>query len=408
MLAVVCLFAVTVAVTPISAAFESHSKVPGEWSKSHYRWSGSDTPTTTSTSAPAMATPAAPAAVPAGSVAVPPASVPAVSAAVAPAPVPAVSAAVTLSPGMSDPDLLGEPLALQQSQLADMKDNLHVGSIRVDANWEYVQYGGPTSFDWSQYDQLVGAIRSEGMSIDFIIDGCASWASTNGGLFAQPDSAVQFATWAADVAARYGSGGPTTYEIWNEPNSAQFWQPTPDPAAYTQDLIAAYQAIKQVQPDQMVISGGLAPEPDDGTNIDPVTFLQDMYADGAGGYFDAVGYHPYSYPALPDTGEQWSGWTQMSATTPSIRSVMDANGDSGKQVWLTEVGWPTDTTSMSGTDGLDAQVDEVQEILAFAQTTAWVGPIYWYTYQDDSSGQFGLVTSSGTPKPTYYALAAAS
>jgi hypothetical protein len=332
-----------------------------------------------------------------------PAPVPSVSAAVTPA----VTAAVTLGPGISDPDLLGEPLALQQSQLADMKSNLHVGSIRLDANWEYVQYGGPSSFDWSQYDQLVGAIRAEGMSIDFIIDGCASWASASGALFAQPSSAAQFASWAADVAARYGSGGPTTYEIWNEPNSAQFWQPAPDPAAYTQDLIAAYQAIKQVQPNQMVISGGLAPEPDDGTNIDAITFLQDIYADGAGGHFDAVGYHPYSYPALPDSGEPWSAWTQLSATTPSIRSVMDANGDSGMQVWLSEVGWPTDTSAMSGVDGLDAQTDEIQEILTFAQANAWVGPIYWYTYQDDSSGPFGLVSSSGTPKPAYYALAAA-
>ena len=291
-LAVVCLIGVTVGVTPISAAFESHSPRRGEWSATHDRWSHSDAPPTANTTTPIVSTPVTPVTpvVPSGSAAGAPASpapaaLPRVSAAVAPP----VSAAVTLSPGMSDPDLLGEPLALQQSQLADMKDNLHVGSIRLDANWEYVQYGGPSSFDWSQYDQLVGAIRAEGMSIDFIIDGCASWASTSGALFAQPSSADQFATWAADVAARYGSGGSTTYEIWNEPNSAQFWQPAPDPAAYAQDLIAAYQAIKQVQPNQMVISGGLAPEPDDGTNIDAITFLQDMYADGAGAHFDSGG-----------------------------------------------------------------------------------------------------------------------
>ena len=118
----------------------------------------------------------------------------------------------------------------------------------------------------------------------------------------------------------------------------------------------------------------------------------------------AVGDHPYSYPALPASAEPWSAWTQLSATTPSIRSVMDANGDSAKQVWLTEVGWPTDTSSMSGVDGPDAQTDAIQEILTFAQTNDWVGPIYWYTYQDNTSGPFGLVTSSGTPKPAYYAL----
>ena len=33
----------------------------------------------------------------------------------------------------------------------------------------------------------------------------------------------------------------------------------------------------------------------------PSRFLTDMYADGVKGSFDALGYHPYSYPVLPDT-----------------------------------------------------------------------------------------------------------
>ena len=173
---------------------------------------------------------------------------------------------------------------------------------------------------------------------------------------------------------------------------------------YTADLIAAYQAIKAVEPDQTVLTGGLAPESNDGTDINAVTFLQDMYADGAGGYFDAVGYHPYSYPALPDTPEPWSAWTQMSASTPSIRSVMAANGDSGMQVWITEVGWPTGTSDVSGIDGDTAQVDEINQVTNFAQTNSWVGPVYWYTFQDDQTGPFGLVDASGASKPGYTAL----
>ena len=182
-------------------------------------------------------------------------------------------------------------------------------------------------------------------------------------------------------------------------------QPAPDPAAYTAELIAAYRAIKSVQPDEMVISGGLAPEPNDGSDINVVTFLADMYADGAGGSFDAVGYHPYSYPVLPDTPESWSGWTQLSGTSPSIRSVMADNGDSGKQVWLTEVGWPTDTPTLSGVDPTTAQADEITQVLSFARDNPWVGPTYWFSYQDGTDGPFGLVTSDGTTKPAYQALA---
>jgi hypothetical protein len=335
----------------------------------------------------------------------PAASVPSVASQAALAPATSTSAQVTVGPGMAEPELLAESAPVQQAQLADMRDNLHITSIRIDANWEYVQYAGPDTFDWTQYDQLVRSVRAEGMSIDFLIDGTASWASASGALFAQPSDPGQFGMWASEVAARYGSGGPTTYEIWNEPNSAQFWQPAPDPAAYTADLTAAYQAIKAVQPHEMVISGGLAPESNDGTDINAVTFLQDMYADGAGGSFDAVGYHPYSYPALPDSPEPWSGWTQLTGTAPSIRSVMSDNGDSGKQVWLTEVGWPTDTTSLTGVDGDSAQAAEITQVLAFALDNPWVGPVYWFSYQDGADGPFGLVTSDGTTKPAYAVLA---
>ena len=131
-----------------------------------------------------------------------------------------------------------------------------------------------------------------------------------------PASAAQFATFAGQVAARYAPLGAGTFEIWNEPNNAGFWSPKPNPAAYTADLKAAYAAIKRADRSAFVVSGGLAPEANDGTNINAITFLQDMYAHGAKGSFDAVSYHPYSYPALPDSFQSWSGWSQMSQTKP--------------------------------------------------------------------------------------------
>ena len=38
-------------------------------------------------------------------------------------------------------------LATQETQLAAMKDNLHITMVRVDLDREYVQYDGPTSYD---------------------------------------------------------------------------------------------------------------------------------------------------------------------------------------------------------------------------------------------------------------------
>jgi hypothetical protein len=299
-------------------------------------------------------------------------------------------------------DLLGESLATQEAQLAVMKNTLHITTVRVDLDWEYVQYGGSTTYDWSLYDPLFSAIKAEGMTPLVLIQGTASWASTSGSIVAQPDP-VQFATFVTSVVQRYGA---QDYEIWNEENNTAFWA-TPNPAVYTTLLEDSYQAIKAVAPSSTVISGGLAPEPNSGGNIDAVTFLQEMYADGAEPYFNALGDHPYSYPALPDNYETWSGWSEMSAFPTSIRSVMVANGDSAKQVWFTEVGYPSNTTSYpAGLNGTTAEADEITQVNAFAAANSWVGPVFWYVYQDDSSGNFGLLTASGARKAAFTTFAA--
>ena len=311
--------------------------------------------------------------------------------------------------GLAIPTLVGEPAAVQASQLAAMKV-AGFTSVRLDANWSWVQRFGPTKFDWTAMDQAVESARAAGMSVDLIIDGCPPWAAlagTSGDAHPQPASAAQYATWAAEVAARYAPQGVGMFEIWNEQNSAIFWQPNPNPAAYTADLVAAYSAIKRVDPSAFVISGGLAPEVTDGTNISPIDFLKAMYADGAKGSFDALGYHPYSFPALPNTYETWSAWSQMAQTNPSIRSVMNSNGDSGKSIWITEFGAPS---SGPGGVGQAAQATALTQAIAYAKNKSWIGALYIYSWQDNGTDPtndqdwFGLLTAAGSQKLAYTAV----
>jgi polysaccharide biosynthesis protein PslG len=314
--------------------------------------------------------------------------------------------------GLAEPDLITKSAKVQASELAAMKA-VGITSIRLDADWGGVQYAGRNSFSWGPLDQVVRSVRAAGMSVDLIIDGCPAWAAkagTSGDVSPPPASPAAFATFAAQVAARYAPAGVRMFEIWNEPNNAGFWSPKPDPAAYTADLKAAYASIKKVDRSAFVLSGGLAPEANDGTNINPVSYLQDMYTHGAKGSFDAVSYHPYSYPALPDSYQSWSGWSQMSQTRPSIRGVMTSRGDSRKQVWITEVGAPS-----SGPDGVGqaAQGTDLSQAIANTRNTSWIGGLYLYSWQDHGTSQatsenwFGLVTAAGAHKAAYTAVAAA-
>ena len=275
-----------------------------------------------------------------------------------------------------------------------------MNTIRVDASW----YGGEYTqgqFNWSTLDRIMASVQQVGLTADLIIDGCPPWAAAAGGTgqFAQPASPAQFAVWAGAVAARYGTMGADYFEIWNEPNNPAFWSPVPDPAAYTADLKAAYMAVKAADPAALVLSGGLSPEADSANSYDPVTFLADVYADGAQGSFDAVGDHPYSFPAEPDSDAQ-GAWGEMDQTSPSLRSIMVAHGDAAKQIWITEFGAPTGEV----TD--DQQAIELTQAVTAAQATSWIGAFYIYSWEDGGNDTFGLLNADGNPKPAYTAVAA--
>src|SRR4029077_292232 len=152
-------------------------------------------------------------------------------------------------------------------------------------------------------------------------------------------------------------------------------------------LRSVYVVIKETQPSSTVIVGGLGPAATGGGDISPTDFLSQLYADGAGKYFDAVGFHPYSFPAMPAFYAPWNAWQQMASTTPSLRSIMVAIGDANKKIWLTEYGAPTggpgllessaiDTTFFGGPDHVTeaVQAQMFAQAIELVQGYSWAGP----------------------------------
>jgi hypothetical protein len=145
--------------------------------------------------------------------------------------------------------------------------------------------------------------------------------------------------------------------------------------------------------------------------MNPVTFLEKMYANGAAGSLDAVGWHPYNYPyGLGFYG--WSAWSQMSETVPNVRSLMTANGDAGKQIWATEFGAPTGSTSNSMTEAAQAQL--VTDSYAKLKSWAWAGPAFFHSYRNEGTNltniedNYGIIRFDWSPKPAYAAYQAAA
>jgi hypothetical protein len=211
---------------------------------------------------------------------------------------------------------------------------------RGDAFWEAAEPAPPVDrvrrYDWAFDDEIAGALAAYGLRWLPIIDYSAPWAqSVTGQDHSPPRSASDYAAYAAAMAARYGPGGAfwrshpeltatpvETFEIWNEPDSGEFWTPTPDAARYADLYIAAREAIDAADPSARVIVGGL-------TN--PTSFLPAMIAarPQLRGHIDGVGIHPYGTPGV------------VLAKIRNDRATLVALGMAGVPLYATEFGWTT-------------------------------------------------------------------
>jgi hypothetical protein len=326
---------------------------------------------------------------------------------------------------------VGENLmALSNADLnADMDDLVSLGVtwLRFDIQWDHVQPNNATTYSWVSVDKFVAAAVAHHINLLPVISYTPAWARSSS-CAAQsdrcpPSSAAAYAKFVQAAVNRYAPQGISAWEIWNEPNLAGSWQPGADASAYSALLKATYPLIKTIQPNAIVITGGMGPAATGNGDIAPIDFLTELYAQNAKSYFDAVGFHPYSYPAMPSFYATWNAWSQMASTTPSLRSVMAANGDGGKQIWATEYGAPTngpgeveasanDTKFTGGPDHVTESVQSAMltDAISSFKKFSWAGPLFWYSYNDigiDPStveNFFGVVRNDGSPKPAYSTL----
>jgi hypothetical protein len=288
--------------------------------------------------------------------------------------------------------------------------------LRMNINWSVIQGASPTSYNWAPFDRVVQAAHTRGFNVLGEIAYTPVWALPAGTTDSHypPKNVSDYVNFARAAVAHYSAMGVHAYEVWNEPNISAFWKPKPDPAAFVNLLRAAYPAIHDADPQATVVSGGLSPSGgSNGIDLPPVTFLTSMYAAGAKGYFDALGDHPYCWPAFPGDAQGWSAWYQMYGTSPSLRSVMQANGDGGKKIWGTEFGAPTNGPAGSYVDEA-TQAQMITKAYQLWTTYDWAGPLFTYSSRDYGTSTstrenfFGLLRNDFTAKPSYAGYQAAA
>lgn len=275
---------------------------------------------------------------------------------------------------------------------------------------------------WEYPDFVVRAAEYYGLDLIIRLDGLPAWAAEEATGGQVGDLFSDYAAFAGTVAQRY-QGQIRDYIIWNEPNLAKEWGGRPpDPAAYTDMLRQAYEAIKTADPEATVISAGLAPTNHQNAEaMDDRMFLEAMYQAGAGAYFDALGAHPYGFAYPPDDPQGAHDGLNL-ARLLDLRAIMEAYGDADKPIWVTELGWTTagvgegswlTVTPQQQADYLTGAWRQARREWPWLQVlTVWnlsqgprPEPVEGLPPTDEMAG-YSLLDESGEPKPAYEALRA--
>ena len=150
----------------------------------------------------------------------------------------------------------------------------------------------------------------------------------------------------AEYVAYLAELGADAIEVWNEPNIDREWPiGRVHGSNYTRLLKAAYEAIKAVNPETLVISGAPAPTGFFGggcaaQGCDDNVFMQQMANAGAANYADCIGVH-YNEGILPPTaqGGDRRGEYQTYYLILMLRRVAWPFRNADIPMCLTEVGY---------------------------------------------------------------------
>ena len=270
--------------------------------------------------------------------------------------------------------------------------------------------------NWSEYDGLVAAAARQHVSLLFVVAGCPYWACSD--LTGPPtgsDAISAQQSFVRAAVARYGTGGSfwdehpelprqpvTDWQIWNEVNSREFWKPGPNAVEYARFLRGDAAAIRSIDPHATVVLSGLT----EYGQISTSDYMRQLYAQpGFKNSFDVLALHAYA-PDAP----------AVARLLDRAKRVLDENGDGGRRIWVTEMGWGTSTPGLRTPTSESEQADRLRQSynMMIGCRSRWgLDRIYWFAYRDftppagqaDNAGYHtGLFRLDGSAKPAWSAL----
>jgi hypothetical protein len=292
-----------------------------------------------------------------------------------------------------------------------------VRSVRLPLNWVAIEPENPafTERQWGGFDHEVKLAAEAGITIFPFLSSSPKWVAPLG-IDLPVASAAQRHAWASFLRAtvrRYGVEGAfwrenpeleylpmRRWEIWNEENIVTF-SSRPEPARFATLIRVAGRVIHREEPGSAVIVGGLFGRPlQIPPNVASGDFLSRLYRAGnVKRYFDGVALHPYVADAAA-----------MGAQLHNLRRIMRRHHDGATPLYVTELGWGSDSGPTRWQRGLYGQANQLSKSFAMlsANRVRWrVGGVWWFTWSDEGGScvfcrSAGLLNDKREAKPAWY------
>jgi polysaccharide biosynthesis protein PslG len=294
-----------------------------------------------------------------------------------------------------------------------------IESVRLPLGWASIEpdVASLNAPDWSPFDVQVERAAQHGMRIFPFFWGTPEWVSPYPS--AEPvESAWQRYAWTrflGEAVRRYGPRGEfwkenpdlprmpiREWELWNEENIVTFSH-RPNPVRFAELVRLSGRVLHRVDPGSKLILGGFFGRPlQVPPNVPSGDFLSRLYrARRVKPFFDGVALHPYV--------------AQAGAMRPQIvnlRRIMRLHNDAETPLYVTELGWGSDSFESRWERGPYGQARELDRAFAMlaANRLRWnVGGVWWFSWVDAFGAcQFcdsaGLLTEAREAKPAWYAF----
>lgn len=290
-----------------------------------------------------------------------------------------------------------------------------INFVRTDFAWRFLEpeKGRP---QFETYDRMVALAEKNGMGILGLISHTPAWAAPI------TDHLDEWLFYVESVVRRYPQ--IRHWEVFNEPNLANFWGSKPDPAGYAKLLRLTYAKIKSIDPSLFVVSAGLAGGNNAGGGY-AGSYAEPMFEADLAGAFDAFGFHPYRFPHAPEESDfprniYAPKKATLEQTLGNYRALMAAHHCADKPLWITECGYTAypgknqDDGAKFGT-GRNLGVTEEEQaqflprsiLLAFqygASSWMWFAASSAERNPDNKEDWFGLLHPDLSPRLAFHAV----